>query len=188
MGEAKFVSRLDSILQVSEKTKFGGADINAFAGLTYVYNHGNQPNLHISWLFNFTSQPWLTQKWVRKILDEFYGTGPVHGYGFGQDEDQGQLGAWFVMASIGLFDVKGLVEINPSFQFGSPLFDRIEIATGQHPIVIEVSRKSPGDVYIQSILVDGKRRHSNILQLKEIKQGAKVRVDLGAEPNTSVFK
>ena len=26
----------------------------------------------------------------------------------GRDEDQGQLGAWYVMSSIGLFDVKGL--------------------------------------------------------------------------------
>lgn len=188
MGEAKFISRLDSIFQVSEKTKFGGADINAFAGLNYVYNHGNQPNLHISWLFNFTSEPWRTQKWVRKILDQFYGTGPIHGYGFGQDEDQGQLGAWFVMASIGLFDVKGLIEIDPSFQFGSPLFDRIEIATDKNPIVIEVSRKSPDDVYIQSVLVNGRSRNSNKLQLKELKQGVKLSLQLGSAPNKELFK
>lgn len=187
MGEAKFVSRLDSIFQVSEKTKFGGADIDAFAGLTYVYNHGNQPNLHISWLFNYTRQPWLTQKWVRKILDQFYGTGPIHGYGFGQDEDQGQLGAWFVMASIGLFDVKGLIEIDPSFQFGSPLFDRIEIATGNKPIIIEASRTSSDDLYLQSILVNGKPRHSNGIQLKELKKGAKLKFELGSIPNEKLF-
>ena len=50
-----------------------------------------------------------------------------YGYGYGQDEDRGQLGAWYVMSSIGLFDVKGLTAENPSFQVGSPLFDRIEI-------------------------------------------------------------
>lgn len=188
MGEAKFVGRLDSIFQVSEKTKFGGADIDAFAGLSYVYNHGNQPNLHISWLFNYTSQPWLTQKWVRKILDQFYGTEPIHGYGFGQDEDQGQLGAWFVMASIGLFDVKGLIEIDPSFQFGSPLFDRIEIATGKKPTVIEVSRKSPDDLYINSVFVNGKAHADNSIQLKALKKGAKLKFDLVSTPNKSLFK
>ena len=62
MGEDKFVNRLDSIFTVSEKTKFGGEKIDAFAGLTYLYNQGNQPNLHIAWLFNFTDHPWLTQK------------------------------------------------------------------------------------------------------------------------------
>ena len=70
------------------------------------------------------------EKWVRKISYKFYGTEEIHGYGYGQDEDQGQLGAWYVMSSLGLFDVKGLVETEPSFQFTSPLFDKIEIATG----------------------------------------------------------
>ena len=48
--------------------------------------------------------------------------------GYGQDEDQGQLGAWYVMASMGLFDVKGLTAPDPSFQLCSPLFDKITIS------------------------------------------------------------
>ncbi len=51
----------------------------------------------------------------------------LHGYGFGQDEDQGQLGAWFVMAGMGLFDVSGHAFADPVFQIGSPLFDNITI-------------------------------------------------------------
>src|SRR5690606_686943 len=43
MGEEKFVQRLDSIFTIAEKTKFGGEEIDAFAGVTYLYNHGNQP-------------------------------------------------------------------------------------------------------------------------------------------------
>ena len=65
--------------------------------------HIKQPNLHISWLFNFSGKPYLSQKWVRAILDEFYGLEGIHGYGYGQDEDQGQLGAWYVMSALGLF-------------------------------------------------------------------------------------
>ena len=72
-----------------------------------LYNHGNQPCLHQSWLFNYSGKPWLTQKWTRTICNEFYGNEPLHGYGVGQDEDQGQLGAWYVLAALGLFDVQG---------------------------------------------------------------------------------
>lgn len=61
------------------------------------------------------------------ICDEFYGTNGEHGYGYGQDEDQGQLGAWYVMAAMGLFDVQGGSCERPTFQIGSPLFDKIEI-------------------------------------------------------------
>lgn len=128
VGQETFNNRLDSIFLLSQKNIFGGGkEVDAFAGLKTVYNHGNQPNLHISWLFNFSGKPYLSQKWVRAILDEFYGLEGIHGYGYGQDEDQGQLGAWYVMSALGLFDVKGLTEIDPKFQIGAPLFDKVTV-------------------------------------------------------------
>lgn len=94
VGEDEFNTRLDSIFTLSQRNVFGGGkEVDAFSGIQAAYNHGNQPNLHISWLFNFSGKPYLTQKWTRAICDEFYGTEGVHGYGYGQDEDQGQLGA-----------------------------------------------------------------------------------------------
>ena len=106
----------------------GGKTIDAFAGLQTYYNQGNQPCLHIPWLFNQAGRPSLTQKWVRAILDDFYGTDGIHGYGYGQDEDQGQLGAWYVISSIGLFDVAGLCDKDASFALGSPKFDKVTIS------------------------------------------------------------
>ncbi len=109
IGKDEFNNRLDSIFIISQKDLFGGGtQIHAFAGIRKPYNHGNQPCLHTSFLFNHSGKPSKTQKWVRAICKDFYGTEGIHGYGFGQDEDQGQLGAWFVMAGIGLFDVKGI--------------------------------------------------------------------------------
>mgnify|MGYP000158169886 FL=1 len=146
VGKDEFNNRLDSIFTEARKSIFGGGKVvNAFSGLQSPYNHGNQPSLHISWLFNFSGKPYLTQKWTRLICDEFYGTNGEHGYGYGQDEDQGQLGAWYVMAAMGLFDVQGGSCERPTFQIGSPLFDKIEIklspmnATGK-TFVIETTR------------------------------------------------
>ncbi|MAW95435.1 MULTISPECIES: GH92 family glycosyl hydrolase [unclassified Leeuwenhoekiella] len=189
MGEEKFVKRLDSIFTVSEKTKFGGEDIDAFAGLNYLYNQGNQPNLHIAYLFNFTNKPWLTQKWVRKISDDFYGTEAVHGYGYGQDEDQGQLGAWFNMAAMGLFDVKGLVEIDPSFQLSTPLFDKIEITTGwDSTVIIDTHNNGPNNYYIQNVELDGNPYHKNSISLQKLKEGVELSYKLGDQPNSGWFQ
>ncbi|MBI5380880.1 MAG: glycoside hydrolase family 92 protein [Opitutae bacterium] len=128
MGRDTFRQRLADVFAQAEKTGFGGGKkIDAFSGLENVYNHGNQPSLHIAWLFNYAGQPELTRHWVRRICDEFYGTDAVHGYGYGQDEDQGQLGAWFVLAGIGLFDVQGGTSAEPVMQIGAPLFERIQI-------------------------------------------------------------
>ena len=128
VGRDTFNERLDSIFTVARELEFGGGKtLYAFSGLQSPYNHGNQPSLHISWLFNFSGKPWLTQKWTHLICDEFYGTTGEHGYGYGQDEDQGQLGAWYVLGAMGIFDVQGGTPVRPTYQFGSPQFDRITI-------------------------------------------------------------
>lgn len=91
----------------------------------------------------------------------------IHGYGYGQDEDQGQLGAWYIMSSIGLFDVKGLVEIDPSFQFESPLFDMVEIQNGKgHTIRIQTINNKPDHSYIQSIELNGEPYRKKCIDLK----------------------
>lgn len=184
-----FNNRLDSIFLLSQKNIFGGGkEVDAFAGLKTVYNHGNQPNLHISWLFNFSGKPYLSQKWVRAILDEFYGLEGIHGYGYGQDEDQGQLGAWYVMSALGLFDVKGLTEIDPKFQIGAPLFDKVTVRLNKdyypgEKFVIEAKKQAVGDCYLQDISLNNRPQDTVQLPFSEVVKGGKLVLGLGASPN-----
>ena len=194
VGREEFNNRLDSTFLISRESVFGGGKtINAFAGVHAYYNHGNQPNLHISALFNFSGKPWLSQKWMRTICNEFYGTEEIHGYGYGQDEDQGQLGAWYVMASMGLFDAKGLTAPDPTFQIGSPLFDKVTLrlnpdySTGKE-FVIETTGNTPENYYIGSLELDGKPLQSVQLPFAEVVGGGTLRVNLAAEPNTQLNK
>lgn len=189
VGQETFNNRLDSIFLLSQKNIFGGGkEVDAFAGLKTVYNHGNQPNLHISWLFNFSGKPYLSQKWVRAILDEFYGLEGIHGYGYGQDEDQGQLGAWYVMSALGLFDVKGLTEIDPKFQIGAPLFDKVTVRLNKdyypgEKFVIEAKKQAVGDCYLQDISLNNRPQDTVQLPFSEVVKGGKLVLDLGASPN-----
>lgn len=189
VGKEEFNHRLDSIFTEARKSVFGGGKVAyAFSGLQSPYNHGNQPCLHISWLFNFSGKPYLTQKWTRLICDEFYGTDSEHGYGYGQDEDQGQLGAWYVLAAIGLFDVQGGASQNPTFQIGSPQFDRIEItldpvnATGKK-FVIDVQGNSPEAMYVQSAELDGRPLDRSWLYRSEVFKGGRMTLKMGTEPS-----
>ena len=189
VGQETFNNRLDSIFLLSQKSIFGGGkEVDAFAGLKTVYNHGNQPNLHISWLFNFSGKPYLSQKWVRAILDEFYGLEGIHGYGYGQDEDQGQLGAWYVMSALGLFDVKGLTEIDPKFQIGAPLFDKVTVRLNKdyypgEKFVIEAKKQAVGDCYLQDISLNNRPQDTVQLPFSEVVKGGKLVLGLGASPN-----
>ena len=189
IGKDAFNNRLDSIFLLSQKSVFGGGtEIDAFSGLHTVYNHGNQPNLHVSWLFNFSGKPWLSQKWVRAILDEFYGVEGIHGYGYGQDEDQGQLGAWYVMSALGLFDVKGLTGPTPTFQIGTPLFDKITIRLSKKyysgkTFEIDTRRSSTDQRYLQRIRLNGKPFNTVQLPFTEIVKGGRLTLDAGSQPN-----
>ncbi len=189
VGVNTFNNRLDSIFTEARKSVFGGGKtLYAFSGVQSPYNHGNQPSLHISWLFNYSKKPYLTQKWTRLICDEFYGTTGEHGYGYGQDEDQGQLGAWFVMAAMGLFDVQGGASNMPTFQMGSPLFDRIEIklnplnASGK-TFVIETEGNAADAYYIQSATLNGKPLDQCWMYRDELFKGGSLKLIMGSKPN-----
>jgi predicted alpha-1,2-mannosidase len=191
LGKDEFNIRLDSIFLISQKDLFGGGKvISAFAGIMKPYNHGNQPCLHTSWLFNHSEMPSKTQKWVRAISRDFYGTEGIHGYGFGQDEDQGQLGAWFVMAGIGLFDVKGLTDTDPAFGIGSPLFDKITIDLNSKyysgkQFVIETENNSPDNFYIQSMSVNGSDLTKTFIPFSSVTSGGKMVIKMGNTPKNS---
>jgi len=185
IGRDSFNNRLDSIFTVSEKLGFGGGKtIDAFAGVNSIYNHGNQPNLHTSWLFNFSGKPWLTQKWTRAIGRDFYGTEPIHGYGYGQDEDQGQLGSWYVMNALGLFDVKGFTDLRPVIELGSPLFDKVTITLGNgKSLIIETKNNTKDHVYVQSATFNNAPLDNCWLYRDALMKGGKLTFVTGPQPN-----
>ncbi|MEH6682560.1 MAG: GH92 family glycosyl hydrolase [Sediminicola sp.] len=190
IGKERFNKRLDSIFTVSETAAFGGKGIDAFAGIQTLYNHGNQPSLHIAWLFNFSGRPWLTQKWTRSIGDNFYGTGEIHGYGYGQDEDQGQLGAWYVMSSIGFFDVKGLTDPQPTFQLGSPIFEKVEIQVNgeKKPLIIETVNNSKKNVYIEQVEFNNRPYGRLEIPFHDLLNGGTLKFYMSDTPNTKLDK
>ncbi|HSA03911.1 MAG TPA: glycoside hydrolase family 92 protein, partial [Candidatus Paceibacterota bacterium] len=155
-----------------------------------LYNHGNQPGLHMAWLFNYSGRPWLTQHWVRQICDIFYGTDPIHGYGYGQDEDQGQLGAWFVMAGLGLFDVQGGAALQPTLQLATPLFERIRIQLDRRyyagdNVNIRVVGNPSTNRFIQNAAWNGKPLDRCWIPWDQIVRGGSLELRVGHQPATN---
>jgi predicted alpha-1,2-mannosidase len=151
-------------------------------------NHSNQPNMQAAWLFNYSGKPWLTQKWVRDILDLYYGTGPVNGYP--GDEDQGQMGAWYVMSAMGLFQMDGGVSLNPVYELSGPLFEKITIQLDKtyysgKQFVIEAKNVSSKNRYIQSAKLNGKPLNRFWFYHSDLIKGGTLILDMGPEPNYS---
>ncbi len=153
---------------------------------TEFVNHGNQPNMEAGWLFNYSGKPWLTQYWVREILDGFYGTGPADGYH--GDEDQGQMGSWYVMSAMGLFEMDGGASFDPVYEISGPLFEKITIKLDPKyykggEFIIEAKNSSKINRYIQSATLNGKTLNKFWFRHADLVNGGKLSLVMGPQPN-----
>jgi predicted alpha-1,2-mannosidase len=149
-------------------------------------NHSNQPNMQAPWLFNYAGKPWLTQKWVREILDKYYGTGPVDGYP--GDEDQGQMGAWYVMSAMGLFQMDGGAAMRPVYELSGPIFEEITIQldgdyyAGQ-TFIIRAPNVTAENRYIQAARLNGRPLDTFWFHHADLVKGGTLELDMGPKPN-----
>ncbi|MCF8302948.1 MAG: GH92 family glycosyl hydrolase [Bacteroidales bacterium] len=188
LGEDEFINRLNKGFEKSSPHRFNSEHLhkNGLVGVGLLpINHGNQPNMQAAYLFNHAGAPWLTQKWVREVMNGFYYDGVDAWPG---DEDQGQMGAWFVMSSMGLFEMDGGTSVKPIYEIGSPIFDKVTIQLDEkyYPggeFVIEVKDNSDKNRYIQKAELDGKPLNKPWFYHKELVDGGKLTLWMGSEPN-----
>lgn len=183
LGRDEFNKRLEDGFEKSRKSNFNATN-DRFSD--FPINHGNQPNMQAAWLFNFSGAPWLTQKWVREIMDHYYGIGPIDGYP--GDEDQGQMGAWYVMSAMGLFEMDGGTATEPTYEVASPIFDKITIHLDDKyykggKFVIEAKNYPSKNKYIQSATLNGKPLNKPWFYHRELVDGGKLVLQMGTESN-----
>ena len=99
-GKEKAIAFLDSLFE--GHNAMSGRDQADVTGLIGMYAHGNEPSHHAAWLYNALGQPEKTEKYVHKILNELYTSKPD---GLCGNEDCGQMSAWYVLASLGCYEV-----------------------------------------------------------------------------------
>ncbi len=141
------------------------------------YAHGNQPVQHMLYLYDWSGQPWKTQKYVREVMRRFYSATPD---GYCGDEDNGQTSAWYVFSAMGFYPV---CPGSGQYALGSPLFRKMEVRRPDgRRFVIEAEDNAPDKVYVQSFSIDGRRQSRNYVTFDELVKGARLRFRMGPEP------
>jgi predicted alpha-1,2-mannosidase len=187
IGQERFVARLDSAMYQSQKVNFNALGDNFSK---YPINHGNQPNMQSCYLFNYADTPWLTQKWAREIQEKYYGLGPRDAYP--GDEDQGQMSAWYVMSTLGLFQMDGGVATHPQYELGSPRFEKVTIHLSDkyydgNTFIIKAKNASRENKYINTVQLNGKKWDTWKIPQKEIIKGGELILEMVDVPNMEVF-
>jgi predicted alpha-1,2-mannosidase len=174
-GKDSFNTRLDTFFTLNDQPSDKNGNASGFIGQ---YAHGNEPSHHAAYLYNFSGQPWKTQKYVAQVLTELYNN---HSDGYAGNEDCGQMSAWYVFSAMGFYPFN---PINGVYSIGSPILQsaRMHLQNGKTFTVL-VDNAGKGNCYIQSVELNGKSYAKTYITQKDITTGGTLHFVMGGQPN-----
>ena len=175
-SRARMLGKLDSLFTVSSVIE--GAETSPdISGLIGQYAHGNEPSHHILYLYTMLGQPWKTAEKVREVLTTLYHDQPD---GLSGNEDVGQMSAWYILSSLGMYEVE---PAGGRYWFGSPLFDRAEIAVPGGTFTIVAENNSSENKYIRRVWLNGRPYTKPWIGHEEVMAGGELRFEMDDEPH-----
>ena len=175
-SDKAFMSKLDSLFFVE-----GWAGDNAspdMSGMTGQYAHGNEPSHHVIYMYNYAGRPDKAAPLLRKMLNEMYLDQPD---GLSGNEDVGQMSAWYILSSVGLYQVD---PVGGRFVIGSPLFDKATVNVGGGKTFTVVAKNnSDKNIYVQSVRLNGKTLKNSYVDFNDIRHGGTLELVMGPKPS-----
>lgn len=175
-SDKAFMSKLDSLFFVE-----GWAGDNAspdMSGMTGQYAHGNEPSHHVIYMYNYAGRPDKAAPLLRKMLNEMYLDQPD---GLSGNEDVGQMSAWYILSSVGLYQVD---PVGGRFVIGSPLFDKATVNVGGGKTFTVVAKNnSDRNIYVQSARLNGKALKNSYIEFNDIRHGGTLELVMGPKPS-----
>lgn len=147
-GPDKFEKKLDELFSTTSQTT--GREQADITGLVGQYAHGNEPSHHMTYLYNYLHVPSKAEERIHQILTGFYKSAPD---GLIGNEDCGQMSAWYIMSSMGIYQVTpGSIK----FQIGAPLFESVKInLENGNQFFITAKNLSSKNYFVQSLKSKG---------------------------------
>ena len=175
-GDSSMEQWLDELFSTSSQTT--GWEQVDMTGMIGQYVQGNEPSHHIAYLYNYAGVPWKTQRVVRQIMDELFTSQPD---GLCGNEDCGQMSAWYVMSSLGLYPVTPGSDV---FVFGSPVFRNAVIhQENGRDFTVRAPRTSSVNRYINHVMRDGVPYTKSYLRYADIERGRTFIFGMDNRPN-----
>lgn len=177
-SEKAFTQKLDSLFLL-EDTDMGADASPDITGLIGQYAHGNEPSHHILYLYNYVGQPWKAAPRLRYIMNNLYRDDID---GLCGNEDVGQMSAWYILSSLGLYQVE---PAGGKYVFGSPLFNEATLHVGKGKTFrIVAHNNSPENIYIQSARLNGKPYTRSYLLFRDLMRGGTLEFVMGNQPSS----
>ena len=173
-GREAFIADLDSLFMVTSEVV---GDLVDVTGLVGQYAHGNEPSHHMAYLYSYVGQPWKTQEWTRRLLDEMYQPTPE---GIIGNEDCGQMSAWYILSSLGFYSV---CPGSNQFILTTPLFDKANMKLGNGKTLVITANQPDKNKYITKVTLNGEEISHCYITYDQLMQGGTLDFTLSATPD-----
>ncbi len=174
-SEEAMLKRLDELFAADAGLQ--GDEISPdITGLIGQYVHGNEPDHHAIYFYTMLGAPHKTADRVREVLATFYKNEPD---GLAGNEDVGQMSAWYVLSSLGFYQVE---PAGGRYFFGSPLMDKATLKVRDGEFTIIAHNNSKENKYIQSITLNGQPYTQAWIDFEDIAKGGTLEITMGNQP------
>lgn len=140
------------------------------------FDMGNEPDMGYAYLFSFVKgQEWKTQYYVDHCLKSFFGNKPG---GLPGNDDAGTMSAWQNFSMMGIYPV---CPGQPNYVITTPTFDKVTIQLDpdyytQKELVIEAVNRTPENIYIDKIELNGKPYKSYFITHKQLTEAGRLTI------------
>ena len=173
-GRERMLAAVDSFFHYRpEGQKSFDSDIGGILGQ---YAQGNEPGHTQPWLFYWLGEPSKSQEVVRTILKEAYHSDPD---GICGNEDCGQMGAWYVLASLGIYPA---CPASGQYLLTAPLFKKVVVQLGNGR-TLTINADHPEYAYVSDVKLNGETVNEHFLTYRQIMEGGVLEFKLSARPD-----
>lgn len=174
-GERKFIANLDDTFNEwlgRSKYEFYSV-LPDQTGNVGQFTMGNEPSMHIPYLYNYAGEPWRTQRRVRQLIRQWFRPDVM---GMPGDEDGGGLSSFVVFSMMGFYPVTPGSGV---YTVGTPFFTKVKLRMENgKELVIEAPGSSDDCKYIGAATIDGRELSEPWFSHDEIRNGAKIKLKM----------
>ncbi len=179
-GNETFTAALDSMFNTPlgmSKWQFYST-LPDHTGNVGMFSMANEPSMHVPYLYNYAGKPWMTQKRVRTLLNQWFRNDLM---GMPGDEDGGGLASFVVFSQMGFYPVTPGM---PSYNIGSPVFTNMKMTLSNgKTFEIKANNASAENKYIQSARLNGKELNQAWFNHSDIMDGGVLELEMGPKAN-----
>lgn len=179
-GNETFTAALDSMFNTPlgmSKWQFYST-LPDHTGNVGMFSMANEPSMHVPYLYNYAGKPWMTQKRVRALLNQWFRNDLM---GMPGDEDGGGLASFVVFSQMGFYPVTPGM---PSYNIGSPVFTNMKMTLSNGmTFEIKANNASAENKYIQSARLNGKELNQAWFNHSDIMEGGVLELEMGPKAN-----